>query len=308
MSESPVTPGRRLVLRAAALAPLFGAGCAEAQPRSQTAPPASARPGTVEERFFTTSDNVRIHYRDAGRGRVILFVPGWSMPAFIFDPQIVALSRNWRVVAMDPRSQGQSDIARSGHEPTRRGRDIAEMIARLGAERVVLVGWSLGVLDSLAYLHAHGDRRIAGLVLVDNSVGEGTPPPARPPTFIPNLRRNREPTLRGFVRSMYATPQDPAYLDAVTRAALRTPLEAQVQLLSYPRPREFWREAVYSTRRPVLYLVRPRFAEQGTLLQRNHADATMVVFDHAGHALFVDEADRFNALVENFCATKARWS
>lgn len=294
MTDSPPAQGRRHLLRLAVLSPL-------------AIPAARAQPARVD-RFFTTSDNVRLHYIEAGRGRTILFVPGWSMPAFIFDPQIAALSRNWRVVAMDPRSQGQSDIARSGHEPARRGRDIAEMIARLGAERVVLVGWSLGVLDSLAYLHAYGDRHIAGLVLVDNSVGEGTPPPARPPTFIPNLRRNREPTLRGFVRGMYATPQDPAYLEAVTRAALRTPLDAQVQLLSYPRPREFWREAVYSTRRPVLYTVRPRFAEQGALLQHNHADATMVVFDHAGHALFVDEADRFNALVESFCATRARWS
>lgn len=293
MTDSPPRLGRRHLLLAA-LAPLC-------------APAARAQPARAD-RFFTTSDNLRIHYVEAGRGRTILFVPGWSMPAFIFDPQIAALSRNWRVVAMDPRSQGQSEIARSGHEPARRGRDIAEMIARLGAERVVLVGWSLGVLDSLAYLHAYGDRHLAGLVLVDNSVGEGTPPPARPGTFIPNLRRNRETTLRGFVRSMYATPQDPAYLEAVTRAALRTPLEAQVQLLSYPRPREFWRDAVYSTRRPVLYLIRPRFAEQGALLQHNHADATTVIFDRAGHALFVDEADRFNALVENFCATRARWS
>lgn len=289
--------GRRVLLRAAAVVPLLAASGALAQaPR-------------VESRTFTTSDHVRLHYLDAGRGRVILFVPGWSMPAAIWQPQIATLSARWRTVALDPRSQGESEIARSGHEPARRGRDIAEIIARLGADRVVLVGWSLGVLDSLAYLHAYGDRQIAGLVLVDNSVGEGTPPAvSRPGTFIPNLRRNREPTLRSFVRGMYATPQDPAYLESITRAALRTPLDAQVQLLSYPRPREFWREAVYSTRRPVLYAVRPRFANQAELLQRNHAAATTVVFERAGHALFVDEADRFNALLDDFCTRQARWT
>ena len=42
---------------------------------------------------------------------------------------------------------------------------------------VLLVGWSLGVLDALAYLHAHGDAAVAGLVLVDNSIGEEPPPP-----------------------------------------------------------------------------------------------------------------------------------
>lgn len=300
----PATPaGRRPLLRAAALAPLLGACAGEAAAQAPRPAP------RVESRTFTTSDNVRLHYLDAGRGRVILFVPGWSMPAAIWQPQIAGLSSHWRTVALDPRSQGESQIARSGHEPARRGRDIAEMIARLSADRVVLVGWSLGVLDSLAYLHANGDRHIAGLVLVDNSVGEGTPPAGgRPGTFIPNLRRNREPTLRAFVRAMYATPQDPAYLESITRAALRTPLEAQVQLLSYPRPREFWREAVYSTRRPVLYLVRPRFANQAELLQRNHAAATTVIFERAGHALFVDEAERFNTLLDDFCTRQARWT
>ena len=295
----PPAPCRRRALLGSAL---FASSALAA------ARPARAQHGAGESHFFTTSDRVRLHYLSAGRGRTILFIPGWSMPAFIWQPQIAALSPRWRTVAMDPRSQGRSQVARSGHEPARRGRDIAEMIDRLGEDRVVLVGWSLGVLDSLAYLHDFGDRRIAGLVLVDNSVGEGTPPPPRPPTFIPNLRRQREQTIRGFVRGMYATPQDPAYLDAVTRAALVTPLEAQVQLLSYPRPREFWREAVYSTRRPVLYAVRPRFAEQAAALARNHAAAETVIFERAGHALFVDEAERFNTLLDSFCANRARWT
>lgn len=302
MRDSAVRHDRRALLRTACLASAAAVlGCAEAS-GGQT-PPMRA-----EDRFFTTSDGVRLHYLDAGRGRTILFIPGWSMPAFIWQRQIAALSPRWRTVAMDPRSQGRSQVARSGHEPTRRGRDIGEIIERLGADRVVLVGWSLGVLDSLAYLHETGDRRIAGLVLVDNSIGEGTPPPARPSTFFASLRRDREAHMRAFVRGMYQTPQDSAYLDSVTRAALTTPLETQIRLLSYPRPREYWREAVYSTRRPVLYAVRPRLAEQAEALRRNHADATIAMFEDAGHALFVDRAERFNATLEDFCARKAQWA
>lgn len=270
-----------------------------------TAPAWAAAPA---DRFFTTSDGVRLHYLEAGQGpRTIVFVPGWSMPAFIWDRQLDHFARRFRVVALDPRSQGQSATARSGHEPARRGKDIGELIARLGSDPVVLVGWSLGVLDALAWLHDAGDRRIAALVLVDNSVGEGPAPPARRGTFIPALRKDREATLRAFVKGMYATPQDPAYLDAVTRAALRTPLEASVQLLSYPRPREFWREAVYSTRKPVLYAVRPRFSAQADALAAKHADATVAIFEGAGHALFVDEAARFNALLDDFLARKLGW-
>ena len=102
-------------------------------------------------------------------------------------------------------------------------------------------------------------------------------------------------------------PGTPSDERAVTRAALRTPLEASVQLLSYPRPREFWRESVYSTRKPVLYAVRPRFAAQADALAARHPDATVAIFEGAGHALFVDEAARFNALLDDFLARKLGW-
>ena len=69
------------------------------------------------DRYFLTSDGVRLHYGDSGRGRTIVMVPGWTMPAWIFDPQIRAFSQYLRVVAFDPRSQGDSEVAATGHDP-----------------------------------------------------------------------------------------------------------------------------------------------------------------------------------------------
>jgi microsomal epoxide hydrolase len=270
------------------------------------AAPAAA---TGIDRFFTSSDGMRLHYVDAGQGRPLVLVPGWCMPAWIWERQVAALAFGHRVIGFDPRSQGQSQIAARGHEPGRRGRDIMELIQHLNLPRVVLAGWSLGVLDSLAAIAEHGDQRIAGLVLVDNSVGEGPAPSgASRSRFIPALRQRREPTVRGFVASMFRTPQPPDYLDRLSRDVLRVPLQASIDLLSYPRPREYWRDAVYGTRRPVLYAIRPGFAVQGDALAARHADARVEVFDGAGHALFVDEAERFNALLADFAGRRARWA
>ena len=72
------------------------------------------------------------------------------------------------------------------------------------------------------------------------------------------------------------------------------------RLLAYDVPREDWRHALHSTGWPVLYVVRPRWREQGDNLVRTHADARMEVFETAGHALFVDEPDRFNRLLTDF--------
>lgn len=259
-------------------------------------------------RSFRTSDGVRLHYLEAGAGRTLALIPGWCMPAWIFTPQIAALSARYRVAVLDPRGQGRSEVPRHGYDPARRGRDVSEFIAQLGQPRVVLGGWSLGVLDSLSCVNEAGDSRLAGLVLIDNSVGEATPPPAPSGNFFGNLRRDRDRTVRGFVAGMYATPQTTEYLDRLARDAQRMAVEDGIRLLSYPRPREFWRDTLYGTQRPVLYAVRPRFRGQAEAVAQRHAAAEIDIYQNAGHALFVDEAARFNASLDRFMTQRARWA
>jgi non-heme chloroperoxidase len=265
----------------------------------------AALPGSVIDHFFLSSDGVRLHYLEAGlpSAHTLVFVPGWTMPAWIWMPQILAFSRRYHVVAFDPRGQGDSAIPSSGYEPERRGRDIAELIAHLDARKVVVIGWSLGVLDTLASIHVAGDRELAGLILVDNSVGEEPPPP--PPPYRPAPPRHAPPpnhaaAMKQFVRAMFHHPQPPAYLDRLTQAALRTPEAASRLLLAYPVPRSYWRAAVYATKVPLLYVVRPRWVAQGENLVRNRPDTEMDVFNDAGHALFVDDPARFDNVTERF--------
>jgi microsomal epoxide hydrolase len=252
------------------------------------------------DRYFRSSDGVRLHYIEAGKGpHTLVMVPGWTMPAWIFEHQIRVFSRYWRVVAFDPRAQGASAIAPGGYTAARRGQDIAELIAHLGPEPVVLLGWSLGVLDSLAYVHAHGDRHLAGLVLVDNSVGEEPPPtPSAHPR--PHRVLPREQEMRRFVASMFVHPPPRPYLARLTDACLHTPPAAASALLAYAEPRSYWREAVYAASRPLLYIVRPRWAAQAANLAAHRPDTETIVMHGVGHALFVDDAARFDASVESF--------
>lgn len=266
--------------------------------------PVGAAPD-VASRFFEASDGVRLHYLEAGSGRTLVLVPGWTMPAEIWAPQIRYFSRRYRVVAFDPRSQGDSDIAADGHDSERRARDIKELLDRLGAGPVVLVGWSLAVLESLTYLRRYGSERLAGLVLVDNSIGE-EPPPSFDPTFLARLRADRRLTTERFVRGMYRSEQSEDYYERIIARALKTPTDAAVELLSNREPRRLWRGLVHSVDRPLLYVVSERFREQALNLKHNKPDAQIAIFADAGHALFVDEPQRFNALLERFARESFR--
>ncbi|MBI5611873.1 MAG: alpha/beta hydrolase [Gammaproteobacteria bacterium] len=292
ISLSLVGAGTRPVARWLAL--LAGAVLLAGQPAS----------GAPTSGFFRTSDGVRLHYLMEGQGPTVVFVPGWTMPAEIWAPQIAHFAGRYRVVALDPRSQGRSEIAKSGHEAARRARDIHELLDAIQAERAVLVGWSLGVLEALAYVDQFGSDRLNALVLVDNSIGE-EPPPASDPTFLTRLRKDRPATVERFVRNMYKTPQAEAYYQRLTAAALATPLEASIALLSYRQSREFWRQTVRRVPVPILYAVTPRFQEQAQNFKKHKPDAWIEVFEGAGHALFVDQAARFNVLLDDFIASQA---
>lgn len=284
---------------------LAGAVCAQ----SAAARAAAHSAGIATDRWFTSSDGVRLHYLESGRaehGRpTLVFVPGWTMPAWIWQAQLAHFAAIYRVLAFDPRGQGRSAIPATGYDYARRATDIAELLRAADCNNVVLVGWSLGVLESLRYMHdmrgAPTPSPVRGLVLVDNSVGEGEPPPGNP-NFMRRLRSHRDETVRGFVQSMFKRPVPEAWLDELVLAATRMPLQSSIALLSQPTPREFWRETLYAINTPVLYAYTTRFAGQGELVKKRKPSIETALFAEAGHALFVDAAEDFNEMLGRFVA------
>ena len=113
--------------------------------------------------FFKTSDGIRIHYLEAGSGRPIVFIPGWTMPAWIWQKQIDEFSKKYHVVAVDPRSQGESDKPTYGHLPETRARDYKELVDQLGLKQPVLVGWSMACGELAKYAEQFGGEKLVDL-------------------------------------------------------------------------------------------------------------------------------------------------
>ena len=266
----------------------------------------------IRSTSFVTSDGVRLHVLEGcprGKGMAtragrptVAFVPGWSMPAEIWRAQLIELGAAHCVAALDPRGQGLSDVAAGGYTIERRAEDVGEFVARYS--RVVLVGWSLGALEALQYVNRHGTARLDGLVLVDTSVGED-PAPSPGDDFVGALKRDRRAAVEDFLRGSFRSQRAESEIAALTDAALRMPLEASLSLFPRSLPRSHWRGIVRSFPKPMLYAVSAQFAEQAQNLQRHRPETRVAVFDDAGHALFVDEAEKFNALLAKFVSETA---
>lgn len=257
----------------------------------------------IRSTSFVTSDGVRLHVLEtclpdvAMRSPVIAFVPGWSMPAAIWRAQLLELGAMHCAAALDPRGQGESEIPADGYTIARRAMDVREFVARY--PRVVLVGWSLGALEVLEYVDRYGHAALDALVLVDSSVGED-PAPLSGIGFSDALRRDRRAAVEEFVRGSFRSPRAAPEIAALTDAALRMPLEASLSLFPRALSREHWRGIVRVFPKPLLYVVSAQFAGQAQSLQRHRPATHMAVFEDAGHALFVDEAAKFNALLAQF--------
>jgi 3-oxoadipate enol-lactonase len=82
----------------------------------------------------------------------------------MWEPQLEALSRRFRVVRYDARGHGRSSVA---SEPTRiddLGRDVVELMDELGLERVSFCGLSIGGVVGM-WLAANAPERVRRLVL-----------------------------------------------------------------------------------------------------------------------------------------------
>ena len=122
-------------------------GVTPAQPQaSEIQQPSATAP--VSESYATTPDGIRIYYRVAGSGEETVIAPFALYHGTAFD----ALANGRRVVTYDPRGRGKSQAV----PPERVSLDFLlsdlETVKRaVGAEKVALIGWSGGGMETFVY-------------------------------------------------------------------------------------------------------------------------------------------------------------
>lgn len=280
------------------LATLVSSSCA-------TPPRAALAQTEFRSGHFLTSDEVQLHYLEKGSGPTLVFVPGWTMPAWIWEHQIRHFAAKHRVIAFDPRGQGSSDKPAFGYDHARRARDISELIAHLDTDPVVLVGWSLGVLEVMKYLEAHGSQAIRAAVLVDWEMHYENP--ALFADRYVSLQTDREEWTREFIRAIYQSEQSDAYFEKVTQAALETPTNAAAIMIGniILQGDTDLRPFMDAFDRPVLFVYSSSDWSRAAAAEAREAwpRFKVEVIAESSHTLFVDQPAEFNRVMEKFLAT-----
>jgi pimeloyl-ACP methyl ester carboxylesterase len=121
----------------------------------------------AQERTLNVGDAV-ISYDVTGRGTPLVFIHGWTHNKSVWDDQVPAFSKRYRVVRYDSRGFGKSTgFADESVEPL----DLLVLLEALRIDRAFIVGHSRGGGVALRFAAAYPDK-VDGLVLY------GSAPPA----------------------------------------------------------------------------------------------------------------------------------
>jgi non-heme chloroperoxidase len=160
-SRSPVyDPGmkRRSALKSVFVALASGSLPAAARQSRNVAP----RPTMID-----TADGTRIHFREWGAGRPIVFAAPWGLCSDWWDIPVLAFSaQGWRCITFDRRGHARSDDPCRGYDFDTLADDIAAVLDGLDLQDAVLAGHSLGGAEVVRYLTRHHSRRVAHAVLI----------------------------------------------------------------------------------------------------------------------------------------------
>lgn len=119
---------------------------------------------------FETGDGVKLSYWEAGTGRPLIFVPGWSANGAEYVNVMYLLSKHYHVYVIDPRNQGLSQNVEYGTRIARYGADLKEFIDHIGAAKVDICGWSMGASVVWSYIDLFGTGRIRKAAFIDEPI------------------------------------------------------------------------------------------------------------------------------------------
>ncbi|WP_369915028.1 alpha/beta fold hydrolase [Maritimibacter sp. 55A14] len=123
---------------------------------------------------YTSSDGLRLAYRDEGEGQAVLCLPGLTRNSSDFDYMAAHIS-GVRLIRPDYRGRGASDWApdHTSYTVPVEARDVVELLDHLDVPRAAIIGTSRGGLIGMM-MAATAKDRMAGLLL--NDVGPDIAP------------------------------------------------------------------------------------------------------------------------------------
>jgi 3-oxoadipate enol-lactonase len=118
-------------------------------------------------------NKIKFDYRDEGAGIPVIFIHAFPLNQSMWDEQFDALKRHCRVITIDLRGFGESDMPSGICSMDQMASDVRGLMYALDIDRAALAGLSMGGYVSLAFYRNYPET-VRGLVLADTRASADT--------------------------------------------------------------------------------------------------------------------------------------
>jgi len=262
--------------------------------------------------YITTRDGTDLYVKDWGSGRPVILVHGWPLNADSWDVQAMALAdHGLRAIAYDRRGFGRSGQPWTGYDYDTLADDLADVMAATGADHdATIVGFSMGGGEIARYMSRHGGKGVvaAGLIssVVPYMLKTDDNPDGTPADDLAAIGEGIEKDRYGFFQSFFKDFYGVGILDhPVSQAQVDWAWWAQNQAGLKPILDCAKAFAMTDFRPDLAAFTVPTLVIHGTAdktvpidaagraAAAGIAQAQLVEYDGAPHALTTTHADRF---------------
>lgn len=258
---------------------------------------------------------MQLYTRDVGEGTPLVLLHGYPLSSAMWLAQREGLAGRFRVITPDLRGFGGSPLGTQDPSVEAMADDVAELLDRLGLERAVIGGLSMGGYVAQAFCRRHAER-LLGLVLADTKA-TADPEAVRDTRLRTAERLETEGTVAVLLEDMLPKLVGPTTMRQ--RALVYGRVRGLVQ--ATPPPAAAWAQRAMAGRSasfdvlaevrvPVLVL----HGDEDVLATEDDAraiaealpDAELTVIPGSGHLTAVEQPELFNEAVTEFGASLAR--
>jgi len=266
------------------------------------------------EEFIEVEKNVRLHVTDIGEGQPIVLIHGWPLSDAMYEYQYQYLSRRgFRVIGITLRGFGKSDKPYGKYNFDVFSDDIKVVLEKLKIQNAVLGGFSMGGAVVIHYVTKYNAAHINKLALFAAAAPSWKQRAGYPygisdqdaAELVKKTLTSRQDLIAGFGASF------PAKEGNISKNVEKWMESINLEASPYAVT-ESIKSLLDLDLRPELGKIKiPVVIFQGTQdklcgfelaeqLNNGIKNSYIIKFEKSGHALFVEEMEKFNTELEKF--------
>ena len=244
---------------------------------------------------------VTLRYAEQGDpdGVPVLLLHGYTDSWHSWELVLPHLPDSVHAFALTQRGHGDADRPDSGYRPRDFAGDVVAFMDAVGLGEAVAAGHSMGSIVVQRFGIDYPDRT-RGLVLAGAATTWRTPVPLELWEVVSTLEDPIDPAfVREFQESTLAQPVSPEFVDTIVAESLKVPARVWQAALREGHLDADIADELGAIQAPTLIVWGGQDAIQSRseqeILVNSIADARLVVYPDAGHALHWEEPERFAA-------------